>query len=166
MTRGVKFHPVHILKMPWFSCLTPLLRQVSFLILGNMHASHQFLRKVISLKGPTTTQYQLSPSFQGSLKKLVFNQLNEYLVRNKLIHPGQSGFLKQHPTLTCLLKNIDDWYSGWDTGQMVGTVFIDLKRHSTLSTMTFSAKSYNTTVSRKDNCLGFSPISQTENSTA
>ena len=68
------------------------------------------------------------PVISRLFEKLVFNQLYEYLVKNKLIHPGQSGFLKLHSTLACLLKNTDDWYSGLDTGQMVGTVFIDLKK--------------------------------------
>ena len=68
------------------------------------------------------------PVISRLFEKLVFNQLHQYLVRYNLIHPGQSGFLKLHSTLTCLLKNTDDWYSGLDTGQMVGTVFIDLKK--------------------------------------
>ena len=58
----------------------------------------------------------------------MFNQLHQYLVRYNFIHPGQSGFLKLHSTLTCLLKNTDDWYSGLGTGQIVGTVFIDFKK--------------------------------------
>ena len=68
------------------------------------------------------------PVISRLFEKLVFNQLHQYLVKYNLIHPGQSGFLKLHSTLTCLLKNTDDWYSGLDTGQMVGTVFIDLKK--------------------------------------
>ena len=72
------------------------------------------------------------PVISRLFENLVFNQLYQYLVRYNLIHPGQSGFLKLHSTLTCLLKNTDDWYSGLDTGQMVGTVFIDLKRRWTL----------------------------------
>ena len=68
------------------------------------------------------------PVISRLFEKLVFNQLHQYLVRYNLIHPGQSGFLKLHSTLTCLLKNTDDWYSGLDTGQMVGTVFSDLKK--------------------------------------
>ena len=68
------------------------------------------------------------PIISRLFEKLVFSQLYEYLIRNKPIHPGQSGFLKLHSTLTCLLKNTDDWYSGLDNGQMVGTVFIDLKK--------------------------------------
>ncbi len=46
---------------------------------------------------------------------------------------GQSGFLRLHSTVTCLLKNTDDWYNGIDLGQLVGVVlvgvvFIDLKK--------------------------------------
>ena len=42
--------------------------------------------------------------------------------------PGQSGFLRLHSTVTCLLKNTDDWYNGMDLGKLVGLVFIDLKK--------------------------------------
>ena len=41
---------------------------------------------------------------------------------------GQSGFLRLHSTVTCLLKNTDDWYNGMDLGRLVGLVFIDLKK--------------------------------------
>ena len=44
------------------------LRHVSFSILEEMLALHQFVRKVIRLKGQTTDQFQFSLSFQGSLK--------------------------------------------------------------------------------------------------
>ena len=40
----------------------------------------------------------------------------------------QSGFLRLHSTLTCLLKMSDDWYNGLDLGKLVGLVFIDLKK--------------------------------------
>ena len=32
------------------------------------------------------------------------------------------------PLVTCLLKNIDDWRTGLDSGQMLGMVFVDLKK--------------------------------------
>ena len=47
---------------------------------------------------------------------------------NNLFSPNQSGFLRLYSTLTCLLKNTDDWYSGLDLGKLVGLVFIDLKK--------------------------------------
>ena len=40
----------------------------------------------------------------------------------------QSGFLHLHSTVTCVLKNTDDWYNGMDLGKLVGLVFIDLKK--------------------------------------
>ena len=58
----------------------------------------------------------------------MFNKLYQYLIENNLIYPCKSGFLKKHPTLTCQLKIIDDWYNGLDNGEMVGSVFIDLKK--------------------------------------
>ena len=41
---------------------------------------------------------------------------------------NQSGFRRLHSTLTRLLKNPDDWYSGLDLGKLVGLVFIDIKK--------------------------------------
>ena len=47
---------------------------------------------------------------------------------NGLFTCDQSGFLRLHSTLTCLLKMSDDWYNGLDLGKLVGLVFIDLKK--------------------------------------
>ena len=47
---------------------------------------------------------------------------------NCLFSPDQSGFLRLHSTLTCSLENTDDWYSGLDLRQLVGLIFIDLKK--------------------------------------
>ena len=44
------------------------------------------------------------------------------------VSSGQSGFLHLHSTITCLLKNTDDWYNGMNLGKLVGLVFIDLKK--------------------------------------
>ena len=41
-------------------------------------------------------------------EKLVFNQLYQYMKENGLFISGQSGFLRLHSTLTCLLKMNDD----------------------------------------------------------
>ena len=107
------------------------------------------------------------PLISRLFEKLVFNQLHQYLVRNNLIHPGQSGFLKLHSTLTCLIKNTDDWYSGLDTGQMVGTVFIDLKKaFDTVQHDLLCKKLEHYMVSHKGNFLGFNHICLAENSTA
>ena len=49
--------------------------------------------------------------------------------KNGLFSTDQSGFLRQHSTLTSLLlKSTDDWYRGLDLGKLVGLVFIDLRK--------------------------------------
>ena len=66
------------------------------------------------------------PVVSRLFEKLVFNQLYLYLNDNCLINSSQSGFRKFHSTITCLLKNTDDWYKVMDTGNLVGMVFVDL----------------------------------------
>ncbi|MCP4485226.1 MAG: reverse transcriptase family protein, partial [Flavobacteriaceae bacterium] len=68
------------------------------------------------------------PVISRLFEKLIFDQLYQYLNEKDLISHNQSGFRRLHSTLTCLLKNTDDWYSGMDLGQLVGLVFIDLKK--------------------------------------
>ena len=68
------------------------------------------------------------PVISRLFEKLVFNQLYHYLDNNDLLSTNQSGFRRLHSTVTCLLKNTDDWYTGLDSGQMLGMVFVDLKK--------------------------------------
>ena len=68
------------------------------------------------------------PVISKLFEKLVFNQLYQYMKDNGLFTSDQSGFLRLHSTLTCLLKMSDDWYNGLDLGKLVGLVFIDLKK--------------------------------------
>ena len=68
------------------------------------------------------------PVISKLFEKLVFNQLYLYMKDNGLFTSDQSGFLRLHSTLTCLLKMSDDWYNGLDLGKLVGLVFIDLKK--------------------------------------
>ena len=73
---------------------------------------------------------------------------------NGLFSPDQSGFLRLHSTLTCLLKNTDDWYSCLDVGRLVGLVFIDLKKALILLIMTSSVKNFKFMVFSSESCLG------------
>ena len=68
------------------------------------------------------------PVISKLFEKLVFNQLYHYMKENSLFTSDQSGFLRLHSTLTCLLKMSDDWYNGLDLSKRVGLVFIDLKK--------------------------------------
>ena len=68
------------------------------------------------------------PVVSRLFEKLVFSQLYRYLNDNCFINSKQSGFRELHSTVTCLLKNTDDWYKGLDTGNLAGMVFVDLKK--------------------------------------
>ena len=68
------------------------------------------------------------PVISRLFEKLVFDQLYQHMKENHLFSPDQSGFLRLHSTLTCLLTNTEEWYNGLDLGQLVGLVFIDLKK--------------------------------------
>ena len=68
------------------------------------------------------------PVISRLFEKLVTNQLYQHMNDNGYFSPDQSGFLRLHSTVTCLLQNTDDWYHGLDLGKLVGLVFIDLKK--------------------------------------
>ena len=67
------------------------------------------------------------PAISRLFERLVYDQLYQHLNSNNLLGKQQSGFRTLHSTLTCLLKSIDDCYSGLDKGQLVGVVLMDLK---------------------------------------
>ena len=52
-----------------------------------------------------------------------------------LLSSEQSDFRALHSTVSCLLKITDDWYSALHNSELVGVVFIDLKKPLTLSTI-------------------------------
>ena len=68
------------------------------------------------------------PIIARLFEKLVFDQLYWYFDENGFLSPDQSGFRALHSTVTSLLKCTDNWYSGLDTGQVTGLIFIDLKK--------------------------------------
>ena len=68
------------------------------------------------------------PAISRLFEKLTTDQLYQFMEKNGLFSTDQSGFLRQHSTLTSLLKSTDDWYRGLDLGKLVGMVFIDLRK--------------------------------------
>ena len=64
------------------------------------------------------------PVISKLFEKLVFNQLYQYMKENGLFRSCQSGFLRLHSTLTCLLTMSDDWYNGLYLGKLVGLVLL------------------------------------------
>ena len=60
--------------------------------------------------------------------KLVANQVYQHMVDSNLFSSGQSAYRSLHSTITHLLKNTDEWYSGLGLNKLVGLMFIDLKK--------------------------------------
>ena len=88
------------------------------------------------------------------------------MTENDLFSHSQSGFRHLHSTLTYLLKNTDDWYSGMDLGQLVGLVFIDLKKaHGTVDHEIFLKKAKFMVLNR-ESCRGLSLTYPCENNSA
>jgi hypothetical protein len=58
----------------------------------------------------------------------VKNQFISYLTENKLITIDQSAYLKQHSTVTCLHRVIEDWREIISDKNLVGTCFLDISK--------------------------------------
>ena len=68
------------------------------------------------------------PFLSRVFAKLIYNQLYDYLDKNRLLFSKQSGFRSLHSVVTCLLNCTNDWYINMDKGQYTAMVFIDLKK--------------------------------------
>ena len=79
---------------------------------------------------------------------------------------GQFGFLRLHSTVTCFLKNTDDWYNRIDLGKLVGLVFIDLKKAFDIVDHNILCKSSSFTAYSNVNSLGLNPAFPTGNNFA
>ena len=68
------------------------------------------------------------PVLARVFEKLIYNQMYDYLDKNKHLYLNQSGFRALHSAVTCLLNNTDDWYVNMDDGRYTANIFIDLKK--------------------------------------
>ena len=67
------------------------------------------------------------PVLSRLFKKLIYDELYQYLEQCGFLTSDQSGFRALHSSVACLLKCTDDWYSGMDEGLLTGLISIDLK---------------------------------------
>ena len=70
----------------------------------------------------------LLPIVSKSFKKIVYQQLYDYLNENKLLSNYQSGFRSLYSTQTALLETTNNWSINIDNGLLNGVIFIDLKK--------------------------------------
>ena len=94
------------------------------------------------------------PSVSKILERLVQVQLTNYLKSNDILSEAQSGFRKNHSTISALIKVTDDWLTAIDQGLLTGAVFIDLRKaFDTVDPSILLKKLSNVGVS--DNCLSW-----------
>lgn len=68
------------------------------------------------------------PCLEKILETVVCNQLKEYLEKNNLIMPYQSGFRTNHSCESALQLTVTKWKKSLDQGNYIVAVFLDLKR--------------------------------------
>ena len=61
-------------------------------------------------------------------ERIIYDQVNTFLVDNWLLSNGQSGFRHRHSTTTALLKATNEWTYNIDRGNVNAVVFLDLKK--------------------------------------
>ena len=79
-----------------------------------------------NVKYSTSTYEHLSPS--KILETIANKQLSEFVTRNDLVDPRQSGLRKGHSTHTALVSNVDDIREAIDVQKIVLAVAIDYKQ--------------------------------------
>ena len=62
------------------------------------------------------------------LLQLIYNQLYQYFVNNKLLSNQQFGFRSLHSTALALGKATNQWLQSLDMGYMNSVVFLDIKK--------------------------------------
>ena len=60
------------------------------------------------------------------LEKIVYEQMYEYLTKNKIFHPNLHGYRKNRSTQTALLAMYDRWVRAASNKQVSGVVLLDL----------------------------------------
>ena len=68
------------------------------------------------------------PVLSKILEHHVHDALTRFLNAYGLIRESQSGFREGHSCETALLKIIDDWNKSIDSGYLIGSVFLDLRK--------------------------------------
>ena len=61
-------------------------------------------------------------------EKLVYEQVNKYLINNNILTPFQSGFRRGRSTCISLLKTTNTWLVNMDKGLINSVIFLDLKK--------------------------------------
>lgn len=68
------------------------------------------------------------PTISKIFERHISNQMKSFLEKHQLLHTFQSGFRQNHSCQSSLIRLIDSWLQNIDSGQIVGSVYLDLKK--------------------------------------
>ncbi len=87
------------------------------------------LPKLETATSPTDYRpISLLPTLSKVLEKLAFQQILKYLKNHELMDPLQSGFRKDHSTLSALLKVTNDMYDALDNSEVSVLILLDYSK--------------------------------------
>ena len=67
------------------------------------------------------------PTVARGFEKIIYGQLYEYFMSNKLLGNQQFGFISLHLTALALGKSTSNWWLSIDKGNMHSVIFLDIK---------------------------------------
>ena len=70
----------------------------------------------------------LLPILSKPLERHMQKHLSKYIEQSHLFYAYQSGFRKNHSCQTALIRLCDSWYRAINNSEIVGTVFLDLRK--------------------------------------
>ena len=70
----------------------------------------------------------LLSTFDKIFEKLVYNRLQSFITKNKVLYKFQCGFRKNHATTHALIGVMEYIYNSLDEGKYAFGIFIDLKQ--------------------------------------
>ena len=68
------------------------------------------------------------PILSKPLERHIHNHMTKFLEERSLIHPFQSGFRQFHSCHTALVNICDNWLNGINNNNLIGAVFLDLRK--------------------------------------
>ena len=95
------------------------------------------------------------PTIARVFEKLLYRQLHNYLMNNKLLDDRQFGFRSLHSTALALGKSTDYWLMNIDQGKLNSVVFLDIRKALIQLTMIFSCRNSSVMVSKEINLYFF-----------
>ena len=116
--------------------IAPVVAHISNLSIRQGHVPQDFkLARIVPLhkKGSKLDPRNYRPvsilcSISKVIERLVYEQINTYLLNHKLLFEFQSGFRRSHSTDTCLLYMTDFIRREVDDGKYCGMVMLDLQK--------------------------------------